>query len=221
MGGSISKKNEHEEDVPMRGGASVGGGGGEGQRRQLQPDTCVISREGVRNIPTVFRWEHGGNQVYLTGTFTNWTRKIPLHRSGNDFLTIQSVPAAMQGFKFVVDDEWRFAPELATVKDIEGNINNIIDLTNFNLDEEKEDDTIFPGVSPLKAAATLNRRDSLGDPTPYGHQVPEDDSYYAKEPPNLPPHLRHIILNLPSPDTERPRGVLSKPLHVTLNHLCA
>jgi hypothetical protein len=36
-------------------------------------------------VPTVFKWEHGGRDVYITGTFNNWEKRIPMHRSGNDF----------------------------------------------------------------------------------------------------------------------------------------
>lgn len=42
-------------------------------------------------VPTVFRWEHGGRQVYITGTFNNWEKQIPMHRSGNDFTYIHSL----------------------------------------------------------------------------------------------------------------------------------
>jgi hypothetical protein len=28
-------------------------------------------------VPTVFRWEHGGRNVYITGTFNNWERQVP------------------------------------------------------------------------------------------------------------------------------------------------
>jgi hypothetical protein len=34
-------------------------------------------------------------------------------------------------FKFIVDDEWRFAPDQPTVADIEGRINNFIDVSDF------------------------------------------------------------------------------------------
>ena len=27
-------------------------------------------------VPTVFRWEHGGRQVYITGTFNNWEKQV-------------------------------------------------------------------------------------------------------------------------------------------------
>jgi hypothetical protein len=39
-------------------------------------------------------------------------------------------------YKFIVDDEWRFAPDQETIADSEGNINNVIDLTGFADDSE-------------------------------------------------------------------------------------
>ena len=27
-------------------------------------------------VPTVFRWEHGGRNVYITGTFNNWDKQV-------------------------------------------------------------------------------------------------------------------------------------------------
>ena len=78
-------------------------------------------------VPTVFRWEHGGRQVFVTGTFNDWTAQIPMHRSGNDFTYIHNLKKGKHAFKFVVDDEWRFAPDQPTVADIEGRINNFID----------------------------------------------------------------------------------------------
>jgi 5'-AMP-activated protein kinase, regulatory beta subunit len=46
-------------------------------------------------------------QVYITGTFNNWERQIPMHRSGNDFSYIHHLRKGKHAFKFIVDDEWR------------------------------------------------------------------------------------------------------------------
>lgn len=51
---------------------------GEEKHEVPYPDSEIL-------VPTVFRWEHGGRQVYITGTFNNWEQQIPMHRSGNDF----------------------------------------------------------------------------------------------------------------------------------------
>jgi len=61
-------------------------------------------------VPTVFKWEHGGRHVYITGTFNNWEKQLPMHRSGNDFTYVHNLKKGKHAFKFIVDDEWRFAP---------------------------------------------------------------------------------------------------------------
>ena len=85
----------------------------------------------IIQVPTVFKWEHGGRNVYITGTFNNWERQIPMHRSGNDFSYVHNLKRGKHAFKFIVDDEWRFAPDQPTVADIEGRINNFIDVSDF------------------------------------------------------------------------------------------
>ncbi|DAZ95981.1 TPA: hypothetical protein N0F65_009282 [Lagenidium giganteum] len=50
----------------------------------------------------------------------------------------------------------------------------------------------------------------------YGRFIPDIDEY-TKEPPPLPPHLRHIILNKVPPSVDC--RLLPVPQHVALNHL--
>lgn len=161
-----------------------------------------------RLIPAVFRWEHGGTNVYITGSFNAWGRRIPMHRSGNDFIHIQSLTAGRHAYKFVVDDEWRFAPDQPTVADPHGYINNFVDLTNF-------EGNFGVGMKPL------NNQDHIKDEALYGNFCPDpsDPQWYAKEPPPLPPHLRQIILNTPQGDGTLAAKDMQLPQHVTLNHL--
>lgn len=195
-------------------------------------------------VPTVFRWEHGGRQVYITGTFNGWSRQIPMHRSGNDFTYIHNLKRGKHAFKFIVDDEWRFAPDQPTVADIEGRINNFIDVTDFkpytgDREFEKEkaaadygylgeyeaqptsaasgagaggDDV--PGDQSDGSGAAASRPDRDGEV--FSHTMPDMDEY-TKEPPPLPPHLRHIILN--KPPQLQDTAALPVPQHVALNHL--
>jgi 5'-AMP-activated protein kinase regulatory beta subunit len=141
----------------------------------------------------------------VAGTFNNWARDVGMHRSGNDFVYIAGLPRGKHAYKFIVDDDWRFAPDQATIADGSGNINNIIDLTTFAV----EDDTAALAVAQA-------RRDSLPN-VPYGHALPDDDEF-SKDPPLLPPHLRSIILNSASPLPTEAQA-LPTPPHVTINHL--
>jgi hypothetical protein len=93
--------------------------------------TQLLTENSESLVPTVFKWEHGGKHVYITGTFNNWERQIPMHRSGNDFTYVHNLKRGKHAFKFIVDDEWRFAPDQPTIADVEGQINNFIDVSEF------------------------------------------------------------------------------------------
>jgi 5'-AMP-activated protein kinase, regulatory beta subunit len=188
------------------------------------------------SVPTVFRWEHGGRQVYITGTFNGWSRQIPMHRSGNDFTYIHNLKRGKHAFKFIVDDEWRFAPDQPTVADIEGRINNFIDVTDFkpytgDRDFEKEKAASEYGCcygtvaertegADADAGEEAGKEDLVDGPDRDGDlftQTMPDVDEYTKEPPPLPPHLRHIILN--KPPQLQDTAALPVPQHVALNHL--
>ena len=173
-----------------------------------QPDTSEAGGVGGDNVPTMFRWTHGGGQVHIIGTFNNWQKQLPMHRSGNDFTHIHNLPKGKHVYKFVVDGVWRFAPDLPTVADAEGNVNNYLDVSSFTpyivCDEVPKYLGAPPNV-PLPA-----------DEEPYGQFVPGADDY-QKDPPPLPAHLRHIVLNKP-PSAVDPT-LLPVPHHVLLNHL--
>eukprot|EP00563_Minutocellus_polymorphus_P011449 CAMPEP_0181066068 /NCGR_PEP_ID=MMETSP1070-20121207/25105_1 /TAXON_ID=265543 /ORGANISM="Minutocellus polymorphus, Strain NH13" /LENGTH=384 /DNA_ID=CAMNT_0023146561 /DNA_START=343 /DNA_END=1497 /DNA_ORIENTATION=+ len=236
---------------PQQGSAAGGGGGGGGQPLDLATLSQIHDDD---TVPTVFRWEHGGRQVYITGTFNGWSRQIPMHRSGNDFTYVHNLKRGKHAFKFIVDDEWRFAPDQPTVADIEGRINNFTDVTDFKAytgdrDFERERNAAECGVLPprggpaaAKAAAEGGAAAEAdmpppgtvgpdGEPLLPGEpNVPKDDpdgetftqavpdlDEYTKEPPPLPPHLRHIILN--KPPQLQDTAALPVPQHVALNHL--
>jgi len=196
-----------------------------------------------------------------------------MHRSGNDFTYIHNLKRGKHAFKFIVDDEWRFAPDQPTVADIEGRINNFIDVTDFkpymgDKDFEREKAAAYYSKSRTVAAAPASGAGGGGpggasagghahghghshghgqdmpiaadgsiagasatspDGTPaaldtftdpdgevFTHNMPDLDEY-TKDPPPLPPHLRHIILNKPPQLSDT--AALPVPQHVALNHL--
>ncbi|KAL3204887.1 hypothetical protein MRX96_041124 [Rhipicephalus microplus] len=85
-------------DSEMRPRAStMEGGGGE------QPKAT---------LPTVFKWEGGGKDVCISGTFTNW-KPIPMVHSHGDFVVILDVPEGDHQYKFMVDGTVGSRPERA------------------------------------------------------------------------------------------------------------
>jgi 5'-AMP-activated protein kinase regulatory beta subunit len=233
-GGSTVKRSA--SDTSMTDMMAVGPGGSTGGGGNIPLDLASISAAEEDTVPTVFRWEHGGRNVYITGTFNGWSRQIPMHRSGNDFTYIHNLKRGKHAFKFIVDDEWRFAPDQPTVADIEGRINNFIDVTDFKAytgDKEFENERHADHCSVFHAQQSYAGDDSTGgdstgdkkgsaqgradpDGEIYGHSMPDLDEY-TKEPPPLPPHLRHIILN--KPPQLQDTAALPVPQHVALNHL--
>jgi len=173
---------------------------------QLEGSTAVVADGDVENadvVPTVFKWEHGGRNVYITGTFNNWDRRIPMHRSGNDFSYVHNLKRGKHAFKFIVDDEWRFAPDQPTVADVEGRVSNFIDVSEFQ--PYVGDDHFFEKSKERK----IPNED-------FGQLIPDEDEF-TKEPLGLPPHLRHIILNKFTGSADP--LALPVPHHVSLNHL--
>ncbi|EPZ32851.1 hypothetical protein O9G_004294, partial [Rozella allomycis CSF55] len=70
-------------------------------------------------IPTVITWKHGGNKVFVMGSFNRWTEKVELKRSEseNDFSTVLVLKPGTHRIKFVVDDEWKCSTDLVTAAD--------------------------------------------------------------------------------------------------------
>ncbi len=45
---------------------------------ELQP--FAVEPTTSQTVPTVIEWNHGGQRVYVTGTFANWEKKYRLHQ---------------------------------------------------------------------------------------------------------------------------------------------
>ena len=76
----------------------------------------------------VFRWESPANEVYVTGTFDNWSKSVNLAKDSGIFSQQVHVPSAAEDifYKFVVDGKWTVDSTQPTAKDHEGNENNIL-----------------------------------------------------------------------------------------------
>jgi len=153
-----------------------------------------------RGIPTMITWSYGGNDVAVEGSWDNWTLRKPLHRAGKDFTIMMVLPSGVYQYKFIVDGEWRYVPDLPWITDETGNVKNILDVQDYvpeNLESVAE---FEPPQSPDS---------SYNGPFP----APED---FAKDPPAVPPHLHLTLLNVPPAEVP---GVAPRPQHVVLNHL--
>lgn len=85
-------------------------------------------------VATEFRWRHGGNEVYLTGTFDDWKVSIPMRRDDNidhEFTAAVLLDRSQRYlFKFVVDGSWHCSGEWVAEPDWRGNWNNVLPVIN-------------------------------------------------------------------------------------------
>lgn len=156
-------------------------------------------------VPTVLQWAQGGASVYVTGSFNAWGERILMRRSGNECVVCLNLVPGTYQYKFIVDNEWRFAADQPTVRDEMGNINNCITVEDQSLYMREENKSGF-----LSEEGGANH---------YTQALP-DAITLAKEPPQAPVHLWCLSLNVPLITEPCVAGwTLPPPLHVTLNHL--
>jgi len=75
-----------------------------------------------------FKWEHPAEEVYVTGTFDNWTKSVKLEKEGSLFQKTVELKDASQKiyYKFVVDNNWTTNETAPKEADPEGNVNNFL-----------------------------------------------------------------------------------------------
>eukprot|EP00920_Eleutheroschizon_duboscqi_P035040 GHVT01084341.1.p1 GENE.GHVT01084341.1~~GHVT01084341.1.p1 ORF type:complete len:378 (+),score=28.13 GHVT01084341.1:2547-3680(+) len=182
-------------------GVAERGGAGEGHLPPYQRlSTGVLSSpdDGDELIPCLFSWSHGGHNVYLTGSFNEWSveNKIRLVRSGHEFSAVQMLLRGVHLYKFIVDDQWKFAPDQATQTDEHGNVNNILNISNFRHYNFK-----IPSEYEQAREAVYN-------------QVIPEPSEYTSDAPNIP-----ILLSKSTCMAAEFATRHSIPLHCISNHV--
>ncbi|XP_034411172.1 5'-AMP-activated protein kinase subunit beta-2-like isoform X2 [Cyclopterus lumpus] len=171
-------------------------------------------KTGPQARPTVIRWAGGGKEVFIAGSFNNWSTKIPLNKSHNDFVAILDLPEGEHQYKFFVDGQWVHDSSETVVTSQLGTINNLIQV-------KKSDFEVFDAlhVDSLESSDTSDL--SSSPPGPYGQeQYSFRPDEHFKAPPILPPHLLQVILNKDTNISCDP-ALLPEPNHVMLNHLYA
>ncbi|XP_063703049.1 5'-AMP-activated protein kinase subunit beta-1 [Culicoides brevitarsis] len=170
------------------------------------PPTEEMEEEKI-TLPTVFKWDGGGKQVYISGTFSDW-KAIPMVKSHGDFVTIIDLPEGEHEYKFYVDGEWKHDAKLKHVDNDAGTKNNMISV-------RRSDFEVF------QALAKDSEDTGNHEQREYSQEIPQVKPWEKQSgPPVLPPHLLQVILNKDTPVSCEPT-LLPEPNHVMLNHLYA
>ncbi|KAK3591617.1 hypothetical protein CHS0354_013801 [Potamilus streckersoni] len=185
-------------------------------RAATSASQAEVNEPKQRLLPTVFKWEGGGKEVYLTGSFNNWKTKIPLVKSHGDFYTIVDLPEGDHQYKFYVDGQWVHDSSEPAKPNSLGTLNNVMRVkqSDFEVFEALDLDSLN---SPHKKSGEI-----CGSPSDdYGQDIPvRRPGEKQSGPPILPPHLLQVLLNKDTPAHCEPT-LLPEPNHVMLNHLYA
>uniref|UniRef100_A0A7N0RA21 Association with the SNF1 complex (ASC) domain-containing protein n=1 Tax=Kalanchoe fedtschenkoi TaxID=63787 RepID=A0A7N0RA21_KALFE len=153
-----------------------------------------------QQIPTMIMWTHGGTTVAVEGSWDNWTNKELLEKSGDDFVMVKLLHSGVYHYRFIVNGRWAHDEQLPWAKDGLGRFCNILDVQDY-------------------VSEAIESRSALElPPSPeLSYDNILDSTFYAKEPPLLPPILHTTILNISQPPAAHKS--LPRPPHAVLDHL--
>ncbi|KAM3425060.1 hypothetical protein BST61_g7027 [Cercospora zeina] len=82
----------------------------------------------IRNMGSYnFTWSHPADEVYVTGTFDNWSKSVKLDKKDQLHEKLVNLPTTEKVFyKFVADGTWSHDHTAKTETDHEGNLNNVL-----------------------------------------------------------------------------------------------
>jgi len=161
-----------------------------------------LADAGDERIPVMFTWTGGGANVFLASSFNGWREQIPMVRSGGEFHVAQDLPRGIHQYKFIVDDHWRYANDQPKTQDSDGNMNNILDISNYQrwkLDEVEE-----------------HHREESFQSRSFGQNIP-DPNDYTMDAPAIPVVLsKSVLCAVPV----RAASVASQPLSIPTHSFC-
>lgn len=94
-----------------------------------RPCSQNCNSKNLDNVEITFIWREGGNEVFVTGSFSDWKQWFRLEKIEEVFIFKITLPKEKHFFKFVVDKHWVCSSLYETVFDDKGNLNNFVDLT--------------------------------------------------------------------------------------------
>lgn len=104
----------------------------------------------------VFKWDHPASEVYVTGTFDDWSKSEKLIKNGDSFEKDVTLPSAAEKiyYKFVVDGNWVTDHTAPQENDDRGNLNNVL-TTDRIIKHTPATAGIMSSVTPASTTADL------------------------------------------------------------------
>lgn len=190
--------------------------------------SATLQYVNASEFPVVLKWAKATTstkQVYVSGSWDGWKKRIPLVRSHDDFTVILNLPEGDHQYKYNVDGNWCLDQTSPKVDNGQGGQNNQLKIEKQDFEVfEALDKDLSDTTATAEAKGTpdiFEKERELGKNKPFTQEIPDRrDFEKAPHPPILPPHLLQVILNKDTPVSCDP-NVLPEPNHVMLNHLYA
>jgi len=149
---------------------------------QQQQQLAQQQKKQDEKYPVMFHWSHGGKEVYVAYSGDNWGQKYRMQRSHGDFSLIMEIEPGVYHYKFIVDNQWRCAPDQKYVRDANGAYSNVLDVRSHSYQQVIEEQK------------KKRQREREKDKYQYTQNLPKSD-HYVQDPPICPIHLHKVILN--------------------------
>ena len=156
-------------------------------------------KEEKNTVPVIFRWDEGGNNVYVTGSFCNWGQFFLMKKNSEGVYELKlDLPKCRFEYKFKVDGEWKCNKKYPTCIN-ESNENNYLDTTNWEISIEKSEETenSTTEVSVLHSRGTksaVSNSEFVKYKNNYTTRIPKIDDMNTETP--SVPHLYNNTFNL-------------------------
>ncbi|KAK4240212.1 carbohydrate-binding module family 48 protein [Achaetomium macrosporum] len=157
-----------------------------------------------------FNWPHDAEEVYVTGTFDNWTKSQQLERVGQIFQKTVTLPDTSDKiyYKFVVDGTWTTDQTAPQEKDQEGNDNNVLLPEQMDKLEEASQaaaiNNVIPESTTAQLAGAVPLEDTTKDKTEEKQEKQEEGEAATSDAP--------AVLNSAAPDSTTAQLAAAVPL---------
>lgn len=97
-----------------------------------------FTEENISLFTHIFKWENGGKEVFLSGSFCNWKTNYKMEKiDDKTYMLKLDVPnKGVFQYKYFVDNIWLYSDKEPICTDGRGNINNILDVDQINFSKE-------------------------------------------------------------------------------------
>ncbi len=176
-------------------------------RRERRAGVFLFSSPLTPSARSVFRWEEGGQQVYVSGDWDNFASKKLLVRSKSAHTLVLEIPPGQHRYRFEVDGRWAADASKPLSSNVRGE--------QFNMLTAEEVGEFAVVAAPTEASSPPGEySQDIREPPPNPRNAKRKN---PNDPPMLPPHLLRALLNT-APNNANPL-LLPLPHHVMLNHL--